>query len=415
MKSKITFLLLSLIPSFASAQWNQVRYDQVNYYAKAYAITESSVVVAGMDQMSSGAFFMRTNDGGLTWDSISVSSPSVSYQFEALKFTDMNTGYAGGIKNNLQALVKTIDNGSTWSEVTPDTASLNAIKSISFVDQQYGFAATRYNIYKTVDGGSTWITMNVPAINMEDIYFVDMNTGYAGGENAMHAELYKTTDGGATWYNVMTATIPTLFMTGSRKIDAVSATTIFTSLLYSNILLRTMDGGLTWDTLTVPQIYEVQDYDFINVLSGHVLSSMGEIFGTSDGGVTWNYEYSVAGGAYGPSVFLSSISFVDDIGYVCGSSGLIKKHDPSVTSIIESERGNSIYIYPNPAVQNELINFNINVKNIKFYNCNGQTILSKELNGSALSLMDPDLKPGIYNVVASDDINFFNAKLIIAE
>ena len=118
MKSKITFLLLSLIPSFASAQWNQVRYDQVNYYAKAYAITESSVVVAGMDQMSSGAFFMRTNDGGLTWDSISVSSPSVSYQFEALKFTDMNTGYAGGIKNNLQALVKTIDNGSTWSEVT---------------------------------------------------------------------------------------------------------------------------------------------------------------------------------------------------------------------------------------------------------------------------------------------------------
>jgi hypothetical protein len=131
-------------------------------------------------------------------------------------------------------------------------------------------------------------------------------------------------------------------------------------------------------------IYSIQYFDFINANEGHVLSNMGEIFGTTDGGLTWVLEYSVAGGAYGPSVFLNSITFTgivgsNSTGFVCGSSGLIKKFIFGTTGITETLT-EEISIYPNPASRLNSVSVRgiRGIYKIEILNVLGQTLLVSE-------------------------------------
>src|SRR5688572_26177510 len=117
MKTILLNLLMLLIPVSMFAQWNMVRFDEYNYFNRSFTINPASVIFTGHGPSFAGSFILRSNDGGATWDSIPLSSPTVSYQLDVLFFNDVNNGFAGGVKNNMQVLLKTQDNGSSWTEV----------------------------------------------------------------------------------------------------------------------------------------------------------------------------------------------------------------------------------------------------------------------------------------------------------
>lgn len=404
----LTFFML--MPCFLSAQWNMVRFDEYNFFTKVETTTPSSAIVAGMDP-AGGSFIMRTNDGGTTWDSIPLNTASTTYTISELCFTDNDNGYAGGTNNAFQSILKTSDNGSTWSDVTPDPTSINQINAISFTDPLTGYATDETNLYKTTNGGNSWTT-SVPGFGIKDINFIDANNGYACGEIFPNAVVMKTNDGGQTWSNVLSAFFQLFVNSSMQKLDVITSDVVYCSTLYTTNLYRTTDGGMNWDTITMSQIYGIQDYDFVNALEGHVLSTMGEIFGTQDGGQTWTLEYAVATGAYGPSVFLNSISFAGTIGYVCGSNGLIKKYTLGTTGLLQPNAG-IISWYPNPLSANQSLQITgINgTYRLRVFNNEGQVVYSADqLQNNQLAL---NLAAGIYTMEVISEQSTFRDKIVI--
>lgn len=411
-------LILALAPSLLMAAWNPVRFDEYNYFTANFTPTPQTSFVSGINQTGTASFLMRTNDGGTTWDSISFSGSLSSVNIAKISFTDVNNGFAGGSNNNLQSLISTTDNGTTWIDITPDPTSTIFTNSISFINPQQGFVSGQTVLYKTFDGGLTWT--NIPiAFEITSIHFTDMNTGYVCGTENNAAAVIKTTDGGQTWSTLLSVVNPFMFVNAMQKGEIINSNILFSSLQYSNQIYKTIDGGNTWDTITLAQIFSIQDYDFINANEGHVLSSMGELFRTIDGGLTWTLEYAVAGGVYGPSVFLTSISFAGTTGYVCGSSGLIKKYTVEVTGINESTNNININLYPNPVAKgNQLSITGISgTYEVEIHNIHGQSVLQQLESTDDIMFLNiaDDLASGVYTINIRNNEMVVQRKFIVME
>ncbi len=346
--------MFAFAPSLLMASWNPVRFDQFNYFTTNFTATPQTSFTSGMNQTGTGSFLLRTNDGGTTWDSINFIPSLTSVYVNKIFFTDVNNGFAGGSNNSFQSLLSTTDNGTTWNDITPDPTSTIHTTSISFIDPLQGYMSGLTVLYKTFDGGQTWT--NIPiTFEIASIHFTDMNNGFVCGTENNAAAVLKTTDGGQTWSNVLSVINPFMFVSAMQKVQIINSNVVYTSIQYSNQIFKTNDGGATWDTITLAQITSIQDYDFIDANEGHLVSTMGEIFRTTDGGTTWTLEYSVAGGVYGPSVYLNSLSFSGTTGYVCGSNGLIKKYTLEITGINESQPPTNVSLFPNPVISGDAI------------------------------------------------------------
>jgi len=397
MKTKNYLLMMAfiVIPQLITAQWNMVRFDEFNYFTKIETMSPDASVSFGILSQNPNSFMMRTNDGGVTWDSLDLIVSGNEYMISCVNFTDTQNGFAGGIRNGTQALIKTDDNGSSWFDVTPNPSIAFQITGISFVDPQNGFAADQTKVYHTSDGGISWVNFT-PGMAIKDIGFPSVNVGYSCGRINQDAAVMKTINGGQTWSTVLTAVIPFFTSSSMQKIDVVSQDAVFVSGQYSSRIFKSLNGGATWDTLNVAAVFEIMDFDFITELQGHLVSGMGEIFRSEDGGLSWTLDYSVAGGVYGPSVFLTSIAFSGSTGYVCGSNGLIKKYEAS-TGLYESAMMGNLSIYPNPVSTSELLNIGEHEGDfvVQLFNASGK-LVNQQLNNPELNIQN--LSTGVYFV-----------------
>jgi photosystem II stability/assembly factor-like uncharacterized protein len=108
-----------------------------------------------------------------------------------------------------------------------------------------------------------------------------------------------------------------------RGVSAVSDKVAFASGSGGTVL-RTRDGGATWTKLTLPAGAEKMDFrdvDAIDARTAYILSigggNLSRIYKTSDGGDTWNIQFSNAD----PKGFYDAMSFWDaDHGIVFGDS-----------------------------------------------------------------------------------------------
>src|SRR4051812_43037867 len=92
-----TTVLFLLFITAANAQWSAVRFDQQNTFTKVYAASQNTAFAIGTGWQYFSDFMLRTNDGGATWDSISVSTINDTFQLSSIFFPDINTGFTGGI------------------------------------------------------------------------------------------------------------------------------------------------------------------------------------------------------------------------------------------------------------------------------------------------------------------------------
>lgn len=427
MKTKTKhFLLLTaifMLPVMLKAQWNHVRFDQMNIFHKVFAVTANDAFVYGTGPTASEYFILRTADGGGTWDSISINTTD-TYQLYEICFRDPMNGFIGGGKNNTnQALLKTVDNGTTWTEITPDPASTEYITAVYFLTPQSGFAACESMLYTTTNGGTTWTAQPTP-FAIHSIHFTDMNNGtVTGTTNTTNGVMMRTTDGGGTWSPLLSASDPNNFVNSFSKQDVIGSGVMYTSLDFTNKLFRTLDGGVTWDTIVVDSVWSIHDYQFTTLLLGHVLSEFGQIFVTEDGGQTWALEYATAWGFYGPLISLYSISFVEETGYAVGTSGLIKKHE--ITSSI-GELGNkpgNLSVYPNPlsGSQDLFIQTEENADDciVNIVNAIGQIVFNKTIaktqTGSLITITSLNLPAGVYSVSVETKEKRSTEKLMIVE
>ena len=103
-------------------------------------------------------------------------------------------------------------------------------------------------------------------------------------------------------------------------------------------IIKTTNGGTTWDTQTSGTTEDLLGVSFTNANNGTVVGLNGTILRTTNGGVTWIQQSSVGGD-------LSSVSFIDaNIGTTVGDGGVIlRTTNGGVTWIQQSSVAGDLY------------------------------------------------------------------------
>ena len=283
--------------------------------------SDSVIVIAGW------MGFARSTDGGLTWQ-LQTSGFAWSL-LDTVSFADSLHGVAiGQDLNHVEAFV-TSDGGATW---TPDAAwsqVYSTFHAVSFSPSGVGIVVgDAGTIRRSVDSGVTWT--DAPGAlahgeqDVRSLAFPTPNLGMMVGFGLM----LRTTDGGTTWQAVNTPLSgPTTQWSKIVFTDASHAT----ALQSWGGLAQSTDGGATWvdrsAVLGLPG-KQLEDLQFApNGLTGFVSAAAGVLMRTGDGGVTWTIARN------DPTMCFGNIAFGSNVDVIVADcdGGLEVSHDAGAT------------------------------------------------------------------------------------
>ncbi len=315
MKNLLLYTLL-ILPHFLFAQ----------FISRGTGITESGRSIISMstvDEQTAWAVtfdgitfntptneWMRTTDGGETWDTggLPFSNPNFA-TYCIYAFDNLTAFVSAGTQPNFTegAIYKTTDGGQTWTEqffIDDRTPG-----EFFFWDENegmtFGFARTAPNevvIYRTEDGGDNWQTIEIP-----DILPGEWCAGYSanGLIDSQGDQVWVTTvfgrilhsaDRGLTWETVQVAPAgrALLGVAFADEMNGIAVSPAFSSgAAAPNMAFRTSDGGATWEEITIPANPIAGSLEYVPGTEGTYLFS-NVIFGetniayTHDSGDTWH-------------------------------------------------------------------------------------------------------------------------------
>lgn len=165
-------------------------------------------------------------------------------------------------------VLRTVDGGLTWQKLTVTSETLD-FRDIDAIDAQTAYVLAAGNgpasrIYKTTDAGKTW-TMQFkgaePKVFLDAMSFWDANHGIAFGDS-IDGQLYilTTADGGRIWSRVPAGNLPPAlenegaFAASGTNIAVFgkSHAWIGTGGAAKSRVLRTSDGGRSWQVAATP-------------------------------------------------------------------------------------------------------------------------------------------------------------------
>lgn len=312
---------------------------------------------------------LKTTDGGLNFTPANYGTTTL-YK---IHFLNNNIGYMGSASTTTGRLIKTTDGGTSWQDVTAAVPGLTGtVRGIHFVNDTLGFISNSAGrIFKTTNGGSTWAESYYIGSTTATIYevkFADENYGYA---ISSAGRVLQTTDSGVNWTLTQTTATKNLFGLGLLNVESEQlldpvlvggdAGTILMSSDGTNWsagfyavsqeqlqrasfptptvgyvvggsittgnefgdILKTTDGGATWNKLAYQPAYRCYSVFFLDENNGFVGSEGPEIYKTTDGGLNWT---TIPIGVGTASNINYDIDFFDqNLGFVCNSSGLIAR------------------------------------------------------------------------------------------
>ena len=139
----------------------------------AFMPNTSNVFAVGYDY--SNKFLSKSIDNGTTWSNV---SSNISLQFDPrdIVFTSTNNGWIVGQNGNI---LKTTNGGNNWQVVT--SGSNNHLNNIQFIDQNVAYIGGLQALLKTNNGGNNWTKLTVPTnLYTTNISFVNESEGWIG-------------------------------------------------------------------------------------------------------------------------------------------------------------------------------------------------------------------------------------------
>jgi photosystem II stability/assembly factor-like uncharacterized protein len=111
-------------------------------------------------------------------------------------------------------ILKSINDGLTWSLVTPPTASVT-FRAVEVMDRYtYWIGSHSGGLWYTLDGGESWVTVSLGSdvVRIDDVIFATEEVGYVltGAPNVSTARLYTTYDSGQNWSSTQVTSNPRL-------------------------------------------------------------------------------------------------------------------------------------------------------------------------------------------------------------
>jgi photosystem II stability/assembly factor-like uncharacterized protein len=175
-----------------------------------------------------------------------------------------------------------------------------AIADFQLLTNRAGWALRGGNLYITKDGGNSWQDISPSAetlTNILGVHFQDSQQGWLVSKNLKDGRisLLLTGDGGMSWQEISTllSKPEEVYQIASASLEFIDAQTGYIAFrLHSSInfslgrLFATNDGGLTWGERMLPLGEPVK---FLDSQRGWTSGGpLDEIYYTEDGGQNWN-------------------------------------------------------------------------------------------------------------------------------
>jgi photosystem II stability/assembly factor-like uncharacterized protein len=227
--------------------WNSITYGGSNTYV-------------GVGASSIFGPIMKSIDNGKTWINVSLKKEtdtlgfyldSVSYggngNYIALGTKITPTKITPNVDSNDGYILRSTNNGDDWTVITSTLLAETYLTSITYGGDDTYIAVGRI-IIKTTDGGDTWIDIT-PDIDYDALHSITYggdNTYIAGSSNG---KIIKTTDGGNTWLDI-SPTLLAAWMSIAYSENNNTYIVVGNSSKYGGKIIISYDGGENWSDIS---------------------------------------------------------------------------------------------------------------------------------------------------------------------
>jgi photosystem II stability/assembly factor-like uncharacterized protein len=285
MKKQLLVSIYFLISTCAFSQWIDSNYSfNLSFGKSVKVIDKSTVIILGSYNptiLNSIGKIYRSTNNGLSFSQVFTGA----YQMSGVYFWNSQNGIAVGGEGNPSydmVIAKTNNGGLTWTSVTSDL--LIEGNDVFFVNENVGFIAGDGGLLKTTDGGNSWNSIKGIYENVKKISFPSANIGYACLSDG---SLFKSSDGGDTWVNISSNLN---YNYSLQSVYFLSDLVGFVIPFSGSEIFRTADGGITWTTLNLSDAGSIYDIKFVDDNIGYIAGeyTFGSIImRTKDRGLTW--------------------------------------------------------------------------------------------------------------------------------
>lgn len=196
-----------------------------------------------------------------------------------------------------------------WELLNPKPTP-NPGRGIAFSSADRGYIITDYELLETTDAGENWeIKQNMTG--SKDIKFFG-ELGFIVGKQGV---IWKTINSGESWEQISTE-----YDFELNTVNIINEDTIIIS--GAKRIIRTEDGGLTWELHLFPPGITVVKTFFTSSMTGHAVCTHGTILKTVDGGLSWYITESVS--TY-PSNYYTVHFVNENVGYASREFSKIMK------------------------------------------------------------------------------------------
>lgn len=290
-----------------------------------------------------------------------------------IEMININNGYIVGANGKVY---RTVNSGSTWSNVSPPglTADLQAIDFIGDALWAVGDRGTRV---MSRDGGATWPTVQTSSSPIPPTYHdieitsggVGNEGGYIAGESLGTGLILNTVNGGTSWtsmtlpggtpplrsvscasgtttcwavgnggtilkYTPSTGWVSQISNTTQDLYKIVARTNTFAIVVGNGGVVHITQNGTSWSNpisgrSTVPTSPALRDIQ-VSGTTYYVTGTGGAVYQSTDSGAQW----IAISPATGVITTLNAVNFVSaTAGWVVGASGVIKRFDNTAPSV----------------------------------------------------------------------------------
>ena len=274
---------------------------------------------------------LNTNLSKITClDDFSIEAKQINWQlinpnvrtliFQDLHFISPEKGYAlAGVDGSAgeRFFLKTTDGGKSWNYDQiikyPYIYHIQLFGSDTII--LYGKRIINYNTYEyhryryfSYNGGATWDSIQTNlTVDQSLTYFLNVKVAYCVDINN---SFFSSTDGGIHWEKQ--SEVPIGF-----KMDLFSPSSGTIFLLNDNALFKSVDGGKTWRKIQLPIENGLTDLCLKESI-GYISCRLGRILKTEDGGETWK----IANSKLFPHLFKVEMQNKDSV-FAVGNLGTI--------------------------------------------------------------------------------------------
>ncbi|MEV4777757.1 WD40/YVTN/BNR-like repeat-containing protein [Burkholderia sp. LMU1-1-1.1] len=237
----------------------------------------------------------------------------VAGRLRGVSAVDDNVAWASGADN---AVLRTADGGATWRSLTPPVdaqATPLDFRDIDAIDTRTAYLlsigpSTASRIFKTTDAGATWTQQYVNPDEkgfLDAMTFWDADNGMVIGDSIDgRLQILRTGDGGATWNKIPAAALPAAlpnegaFSASGSNIAMAGRDHAW--IATGSRVLHTGDRGKTWSVVQAPldsgESAGIFSITFRDALHGVIVggdykregAAVNNVAVTSDGGKTWS-------------------------------------------------------------------------------------------------------------------------------